>query len=134
MVATVTYEDVDGDSVKVINVAWTSDDTAGTFTADTVKISGTLLHAVTDPGATAPTADYDITITDPEGANVLANCFDDLVDRHTSNTERVDFFLGATTTGGGRPTVSDILTIAGTGCGNSKTGQVRIYWTPGVVA
>ena len=132
MVATVTYDE--SDTINVINIVWLSDDAAGTWSATTKKISGSLLAGVTDPGATAPTDDYDITIKDAEGVDVLGNCHDDLVDRDTANSERVDFFLDDGAVGlGGRPVVSDILTIAGAACGNAKTGQLRVYWTPGAV-
>ncbi len=127
MVATVTYEETG--PINTIKVAWTSDDAAGTFTATTKIISGALLVGITDPGATAPTDNYDVTIKDDEGLDVLGNCDDDLVDRDTANSERVDFIVA--TAAGGRPVVNSKLTIAGAACGNAKTGQVIIHWTPG---
>lgn len=133
--STVTY---DGDpdnprpGVNKILIDWTSDDTTGAVTATTKKIRGYLLAGVTDPGAAAPTANYDITITGDEGANVLGNCADDLADRHTSNTERVDFHLTTTANVGARPAVCDVLSVAVTNAGNSTVGQIALYWTPGV--
>jgi hypothetical protein len=127
MVATLTYEETQ--PIKTIKVAWTSDDAVGTFTCTTKHISGALLAGITDPGATAPTANYDVTIKDDEGADVLGNCDDDLVDRHTSTTERIDFVVA--TAAGVRPVVNSKLTIAGANCGNAKTGQVIIHWAPG---
>lgn len=129
MVATVTYKETG--PIKTIEVAWTSDDTAGTFTVDTKIISGALLVGITDPGATAPTDNYDVTIKDDEGLDVLGNCYDDLMDRDTANSERVDFHLTSTINVGARPVVNSKLTIAGAACGNAKTGQVIIHWTPG---
>jgi hypothetical protein len=119
---TITY-DVSG-PVKRILATWVSDasgDTAGT----TAKVSGYLLAGVTDPGTAAPTANYDIVITDPEGANVLGNCDDDLIDRHTTTTERVDFAVATAT--GARPAVCDALTITVSNAGDSKGGQVILY-------
>ena len=139
-VFTITYDDGDmggvrgPGAVRKILVDWTSDDTAGTASGTTKKISGYLLAATTNPGATAPTANYDITITDDtHSANVLGNCYDDLADRHTSNTERVDFFLTGAANVGARPAVCDKLDIAVANAGNSKVGQIVLYWTPGVV-
>jgi hypothetical protein len=115
--------------IKKIIASWTSDDAAGTASGTTNKVSGYLLRGVTDPGATAPTANYDITISDEESVNVLGNCVDDLVDRHTSTTESVDFVIGAagTYTTGARPAVCDVLTIAVANAGNSKVGQIVLY-------
>jgi hypothetical protein len=131
--STITYDDGhDGKgstgSIRKILIDWTSDDTTGAVTVTTRKISGELLKAVTDPGAAAPTADYDITITDEEGANVLANCHDDLADRHTSTTQTVDFFLSGAANVGARPVVCDALSVAITNAGNSKQGQIAIYY------
>lgn len=125
---TFTYDTGPG-PVKRIIADWTSDDTTGAVSGTTtVKASGFLLRAVTDPGTAAPTASYDIAITDDEGADVLGNCFDDLADRHTSNTESVDFFLNdGTTSNGARPSVCSELTFSVTNAGNSKTGQVILY-------
>ena len=132
-VFTPTYDDgQDGigqhGTVRKILIDWTSDDTTGAVSGTTRKISGELLKVVTDPGATAPTADYDIAITDEEGADVLANCYDNLADRHTSNTETVDLFLTGAANVGARPVVCDVLTVAVTNAGNSKTGQIIIYY------
>lgn len=129
MVATVTYEETG--PINTIKVAWLSDDAAGTFTATTKIISGALLVGITDPGATAPTDDYDVTIKDDEGLDVLDNCYDDLVDRDTADSERVDFFLTGAINVAARPVVNSKLTIAGAACGNAKLGQVIIHWTPG---
>ena len=129
--ATITYDETG--PIKKVLISWTSDDTTGAVTATTKKIVGYLLKGVTDPSATAPTNAYDVAITDEEGANVLGNCVDDLADRHNANTESVDFVIGAagTYTTGARPCVCDKLTVAVTAAGNSKQGQIIIYWTPG---
>jgi len=115
--------------IRRIVIDWTSDDATGQVVITTGKISGELLKAVTDPDAgAAPTADYDIVITDEEGANVLANCYDDLVDRHTSTTQTVDFFLTGAANVGARPVVCDILTITVSNAGNSKQGRIVLYY------
>lgn len=118
--------------VKKIMIDWTSDDTTGAVSATTGKIVGQLIKVVTDPGATAPTTLYDIAITDEEGVNVLGNCVDSLADRHASNTEEVYLLVSnsaATDPGGNiHPSVCDKLTVAVTNAGNSKQGQIIIYY------
>lgn len=135
---TFTYDESGGDhapaSVRKIIASWTSDDSTGAVTGITKKIVGRLIKGVTDPGAAAPTASYDIAVTDEESADVFAACTDNLADRHTSNTETVYFLLSD---GGGtplpisaHPVVCDKLTIAVTNAGNSKTGEIILYWMP----
>lgn len=127
---TFTYDD-SGHIRKVI-ADWTSDSATGAVSGTTKKIVGTLIKGVTDPGATAPTDDYDIVITDSEGVNVLGNCKDNLADRDTANTEEVYFLvsnLAAVDSGGNlHPVVCDPLTIAVTNAGNSKVGQLIITY------
>lgn len=122
--------------IRKLIVDWLSDDTTGAVSGTTDKpIIGTLIKAVTDPGAEAPTASYDITITDAEGVNVLAGCDDDLADRHESTTEEVYFLVkdhaGTPLAQSLHPVVADLLTIAVANAGNSKNGQLILYYRPG---
>ena len=127
---TFTYDNI-GEIRKVI-ADWISDDATGAVSGTCKKITGTLIKAVTDPSATAPTADYDIAITDELSVNVLGNCVDNLVDRHTSTTEEVYLLvsnLAATDPAGNvHPIVCDKLTFAVTNAGNSKAGQIVLYY------
>ena len=60
--ATMTFTyDTEG-PIKRIIADWLSDDADGTTSGDSVKVSGYLLRAVTDPGSAAPTANYDISL------------------------------------------------------------------------
>jgi len=119
-------------TIRKIIIDWTSDSATGAVSGTTKKITGTLLKGITDPGATAPTDNYDIVVTDEEGVNVLGNCVDDLANRDTSNTEEVYFLvsnLAATDPAGNtHPVVCDKLTFTITNAGNSKTGQIVIYY------
>lgn len=145
--STITYDQgQDGagqhGNVRRILIDWTSDDTTGAVTATTRKIVGRLLKVVTDPGATAPTANYDIVISDEESLDVLSGLAGvgtavapTLANRHTSTTEVV--YLRAesvVTTGyplaGTEPVVCDKLSVAVTNAGNSKQGQIIIYYAP----
>jgi hypothetical protein len=125
---TFSYDDVG--TVKKITIDWVSDSLLGTVSGTTKKLSGFLLKGVTDPdGVAAPTANYDITLTDPEGGNILANCFDDLVDRHTANIESVDFIINDAQAGSAqRPCVADVITVGVAAAGNSKAGRLVLYW------
>jgi len=94
--------------MEVITLTCTADAAAATFpaTALTNKFSGTLLQLETNPGATAPTANYDIVLTDAEGHDVLEGVG---ANRHTSTTEKVPVVYSGT---GTHPMVhaSDTLT------------------------
>lgn len=120
-------------ALRKVVIAWTSDDTDGTCAGTTAKISGELVKAVTDPGATAPTDDYDIVITDEEGVDVLAACVaaGRLANRDTANSEQAYFFVenvdASPLAMGVHPVVHDKLTISISNAGNSKVGQIILY-------
>lgn len=127
---TFTYDEAS--HIRRVIVDWVSDSATGAVSGTCKKISGALIKAVTIPsGTAAPTADYDIAITDANSVNVLGNCMDNLADRHTANTEEVYFLvssLAATDPNGVvPPVVCDALTFAVTAAGNSKAGQIIIY-------
>jgi len=128
---TFTYDRGPGPIKRVI-ADWVSDDSAGTASGTTAnKIIGRIVKAITDPGATAPTADYDITITDDEGVNVLTACDDDLADRHTSTTQEVYFLVkdhaGTPLAQSVHPVVCSTLAVAIANAGNSKVGQLILF-------
>lgn len=113
--------------IKCIIAAYTTDDSAGTASAATRKVSGYLLRGVTKP-TVAHTASWDLVLTDAQSANVLTNSFDDLVDRNTTATEIVDFFLkDGTASNGARPCICGPITCSVSNAGNSKTGTFYIY-------
>lgn len=73
-----------GKEYEIVTVTWLSDDAAGTASC-TVVLNGWLVKSVTDPGAAAPTDNYDITLVQ-DGGDHLAGA---LADRDTANTEVV---------------------------------------------
>ncbi len=122
-------------NVKKVTLAWVSDDTTGAVTGTTGKVVGYLLRAVTVPsGTVAPTANYDVAITDEYGANVLAGCLDSLQNRSASATEEVHLNLsddGASPLRlGAYPPVCGPLTVAVTNAGNAKAGTLVLYYRP----
>lgn len=86
---------------------------------------GFLTALVTNPGSTGPTANYDITLTDAEGADRLQALG---INRHTSNTEQVGIFYSGTSQ---HPPVqlgeALTLTFANTSV-NSATVKVVLYY------
>ena len=88
---------------------------------------GRLLQIATDPGSTAPQANYDIAITEGGGADVLLGVG---ANRHTSNSEvAVIESNGAHGVYAG----TDTLTIAITNNNVNSAGiSIKIYYTEGV--
>lgn len=131
---TFTYQKF-GPIVKVI-ADFVTDSATGACTGTTTNIiSGKLIKVVTDPGATAPDANWDVVITDPEGLTVTAKCetavVAALIARHTTNTEQTYLYLMGTDAAAAAmaafPVVSDLLTVAVANGGNSKNGQIILY-------
>ncbi len=136
---TFSYDDgVDGDGkfggIKRIIVDWTSDSATGAVSGTTRKIVGELIKGVTDPGASTadPTDNYDITVSDEKSVDVLSSCKKGLADRDMANNEEQYFMLLNNDTSALsmalRPVVCDKLTIAIAAAGNSKTGQLILYY------
>jgi hypothetical protein len=61
------------EGVEVHKWSWTADASTGAIAsgASTGEVHGYVVLFKTDPGGTAPTASYDVTVTDPEGCDVL---------------------------------------------------------------
>jgi len=109
-----------------VTIDWTSDSTGGTVAQTSPwPIFGTITRIVTNPGATAPTADYDATITDEDSIDVALGL---LANRHTSTTESVyPTQVGSTASTWTGITVAGTLTLNISNAGNSKKGMITIY-------
>lgn len=91
----------------------------------TSRISGRLLALETNPGSTAPQANYDIAINNADGTDVLQGVG---ANRHTSNTEKVAIVYSGTAI---HPPVSagDVLTLAVSGNNvNGATTRIKLYY------
>jgi hypothetical protein len=113
--------------IGVITLTCTGDASDGSFpsTALTTKISGRLLALETNPGATAPTANYDIVLNDPESYDVLEAVG---ANRHTTTTEKVQIVYSGTAV---NPPVaiSDTLTLVVTNNAvNDAITVIKIYY------
>jgi hypothetical protein len=109
-------------SYYLIQWDWVADDTDGSVPTDTVSgINGYIVRVVTDPGATAPTDDYDIELKDQWGCDVMGGA---LADRDTTATEQAMPIIGGSSTGS---LVLDTLQLNISGNSvNSATGTVYV--------
>ena len=108
-------------SVKKVTFAWaTLSSSSGGVTATTTgAYNGAIERFVTIPGAgsSAPTASYDITVSDQDSTDVLMAAGGS---RHTANTEQVNAAsLGIV--------ANDTLTINVTNAGSSNGGTAILY-------
>jgi hypothetical protein len=140
---TFTYDDgYDGDGrpggVRKVIADWVSDSATGSATGTTRKIVGELVKVVTDPGSPAPDANWDVVLTDEEGVDLSVHMDDvaiaALIARHTTTT--LETYLPLEDTAGTArvaawPVVCDKLTVTVNNAGNSKAGQVILYYKPG---
>jgi hypothetical protein len=106
--------------IAKVRADWTSDDAAGTATGTTkMKYTGEIVRLTTIPGGApnAPTDNYDITVHDEDGTDVLMGAG---ADRDTANTEQV---LG-TSLG---VVFDSTLEFNVASAGNAKTGTIIIH-------
>ena len=121
---TITPQGLNG-RLQAYTLDWLSD-ANGNVLASTIQIMGTIERLVYKPdtGSTIPTADYDVTLTDSEGVDVLNGTGANLDDDSTSST--------ITTEGDGTTNIpmaaAGPLTLAVTNAGNAKGGEIRIYF------
>lgn len=108
--------------------------TDGTFTATALAYSfeGRLLWLETNPGPTAPTDNYDISLVDADGADRLLGVGQN---RDTANTELVAI-VNAT---GNHPVVDsdEYTTLLWTITGNAVNGATvgyKLFYSPGTVS
>ena len=119
--------------VKVITLTCTADDSDGSYPATALsniphgEIGGRLLQIATDPGSTAPQSNYDVTVTEAGGADLLLGVG---ANRHTSSSEvAVVESNGAYAVYAG----TDTLTLNITNNNVNSAGiTIKIYYTEGV--
>lgn len=112
------------ESVQVITVTWVAH-TDGTVTAETIDIDpqGYVFMVVTNPGGTAPTTLYDITLTDADGVDIMGG---KLADRSATASEQA---IPAVMTGvyGGRYVIGGLTLNISNNSVNGAGGTVVIY-------
>jgi len=127
MAGTITQTHSKIGKIGVITFTCTADASDGSFPSTTVDdaIEGKLLALETNPGATAPTDNWDVVINDAEGADVLQGAG---ANRDTTTTEKAGIFFSGTSS---HPPVdkTDTLTLVITGNSvNSAVVVVKLYY------
>lgn len=112
-----------GYKVYKYSFAWTGDGAGGAVTSYvTPKITGYVFSGVTNPGTVQPTDNYDITLSDDNGADVFGG---ELLNRDTANSEQATPKIGNAY---GTRFVNSRLTFAASGQSvNSATGTLDVY-------
>jgi hypothetical protein len=109
-------------NVIAYTLTWTST-ASGAVTVAVPAFHGTLARVVTNPGATAPSANYDVTLSDEDSIDLLATKG---ANRHTTTTESFTPFSGDGTSN--VPMVmAGTSTLAITNAGSAKVGTITLY-------
>jgi len=118
-------------ALRRIQVDWVADAADGSVPNTVLpSIEGNIVALETNPGATAPTDNYDIALNDAEGVDKLAGAGQN---RDTANTEQAGVVFASTSVP--VPVDGEALTLAISGNAvNSATGRVLIYYVPAGVA
>lgn len=108
-------------NVRKVLVSCTADAADGSFPTTVLPaIEGRIISLATNPGATAPQANYDITLPDQHGHDVLQALG---MNRHTSNTEKVAIFYTSTSS---HPTVDESDTLTLTIAANNVNSAITV--------
>jgi|GEM_PF-1556299 len=111
-------------SFQVIKAAWTAAADGSKANATIPAVKGRLLMIVTDPGATAPADNYDLTILDQYGVDVAGGT---LANRDTANSEAVQPLAGTLAWSYGRP-IKGPLTVTFTAQANANCdGEIYLF-------
>ena len=113
--------------IFMLTFSWTGDAVNGTVPATTSAsaIDGFVFMVATNPGSTAPTDNYGITLTDSDGIDISGG---ELADRDTANSEDAPMESDSNVLQNGRFVAGHlILTITGQSV-VSATGTVTVYY------
>jgi hypothetical protein len=103
--------------VEKIVIDWTADAADGSVPDLSISLKGFIVQAVTNPGATAPTDNWDIAIKTSEGASITGS---NLENRDTATSEAVVFSAP--------PLADGTMTISTSGNSvNSATARLVLY-------
>jgi hypothetical protein len=108
----------------VLTFSWTADVSGGSVpaTASELSFEAFVCLVVTDPGTTAPTDNYDITITDADGVDIMGG---QLLNRDTANSEHAVPKIGSAY--GCRPFQGTMTVNIINNSVNSATGEVKVW-------
>ena len=117
---TITYP-VSHLPIKMVEWTWVSDASGDVSGTDTGELNGMALRWVTNPGSTAPTDDYDITVLDEDGVDIASG---GLGNRDTSDSEQ--FIPGGDADPGAA--FNGKLSLVVSNAGNAKEGVLKLYY------
>lgn len=129
MAGTVVLQHCTIGNIRNVIATCTADAADGSFPATLLPaIEGRILALATNPGATAPQDNYDVTLVNQHGYDVLQSLG---LNRHTTSTQQVPILYSST---GTHPAVDETdtltLTIAGNNV-NSAITVIELYYALG---
>lgn len=129
MSGTITTEHSTLGNVRKLTFSCVADASDGSFPATVLpRFQGRLIGLHTNPGATAPQSNYDITLVDQDGQDRLQGVG---LNRHTSSSEQVPIVYASTSV---NPAVHEgdslTLTVASNNV-NSAITVITIYYSLG---
>lgn len=131
MAVVFTYDETKPGPYNVIIGTFTSDG-SGDAVGTSKGISGEIVRVVTDPGATAPTDNWDLVITDNHAIDITVQTSTSLINRDTANTEEEVLVMDTREAGAGIfPVVVGALTFTVSNAGDTKGGVIYLYWRAG---
>jgi hypothetical protein len=107
-------------SIERIQADWTS--AVGGGQTQTIDVSGIICRVTTNPGSTAPTDNYDLTLVDEDGLDLFAG---QGADRDTTNSE--SFCPGVPLKDGTTTSVVPVAHVGVATAGDAKVGKVLIF-------
>jgi len=126
--SSIVWNEESSDVLKA-TITWLSDDASGAVThtfdqVDKERVRGYyLFFMLTNPGATAPTDNYDITLLDDDSVDMAGGA---LADRDTSNSEAVLPLLSGGVAGD--RIVNGGIAVTITSAGNAKVGVLKLWF------
>ena len=125
MTMSFSYESI-GDWL-LVTATWTSD-ASGDASGATARIIGTLFKATTIPDPTTPpTLNYDITLSDDAGIDLLAPCVLNLTNRSDTAAEAIYCLLNGTSEPVATcPALADTITVTVANAGDTKAGVLKL--------
>ena len=114
-------------TIRKLAISWTADDATGSIPKLTISnVGGYVIKVVTDPGATAPTDNYDIAL-EGDTDTTVDHFAGALQNRDTANTEcAYPAASGAATPVWLDPSLSYKVSLSGNVV-NSATGTITLY-------
>lgn len=111
--------------VHRLEIEWTAH-TDGLYTSFTTRaINGVIMGVLTDPGSTAPASNYDITLKNSYGLDVMGGA---LANRSATVTEYIEPYNATQNTYRSMPNHGALTLAISTIVTNSGTGKVVIYY------